>query len=82
MDAWETLVASSSAAPGSDAWEYLQAIEGGGGENTTTYIEQLGVELMANEIELEVNNESIELEIPSDSTELEVLDDTIELEVE
>jgi len=82
MDAWEILVAQSSAPdPGSDAWTHLNNIVGGG-SSETVYIEQLGVELMANTIEIEVNDASIEVEVPSDSTELEVQTDTIELEVD
>lgn len=81
MDAWETLVALSSAPSGSDAWTHLNNITGGG-PGGTTYIEQLGVELMASDIEIEVNDASMELEVSSDSTELEVQSDTIELEVE
>lgn len=82
MDAWEILIALSSAPVGSDAWTHLNNITGGGGPSSVIYIEQLGVELMANIIEVEVNNASIEVEVPSDSTELEVQTDTIELEVD
>jgi hypothetical protein len=82
MDAWEILVSLSNAPPDSDAWTHLNSITGGGGLSTTVYIEQLGVELMSNTIEIEVNNASIEVEVPSDSTELEVQTDTIELEVD
>jgi hypothetical protein len=82
MDAWELLIALSSApTPGSDAWTHLNNITGGG-PGGVTYIEQLGVELMANDIELEVESSPIELEIPSDSTELEIQSEPIELEVE
>ena len=81
MDAWETLVAQSSAPdPGSDAWIHLQNITGGG-ITGIAYIEQLGVELMTDTIEIEVDDPSIEVEVLSDSTELEVQTDIIELEV-
>lgn len=80
MDAWETLILQSNAPLGSDAWTYLQNIVGGGIIGTA-YIEQLGVELMTDTIEVEVNDSSIEVEVVSDSTELEVQTETIELEV-
>ena len=80
MDAWETLVAGSTIASG-DAWEHLQAQDGGGG--TGTYIilaDGLEVEMATNDVEVIVDQAAIEVAI--DQAEITVEIDQAPLEVE
>lgn len=81
MDAWELLLENSElASTGFDAWEHLNAQEGGGliPGGSITLIDGLEIEVQALDIdvefdkdiefEIEVDNEPIEIEINNDIT--------------
>jgi hypothetical protein len=65
MDAWETLTNNSSLAPISsyDAWEHLNAQEGGGGDYTTILVDEYLLTMEDDMFTLEVEDSGFELEI-------------------
>jgi hypothetical protein len=65
MDAWETLTSTSSLTPASsyDAWEHLNAQEGGGGDCTTILVDEYLLTMEDDMFTLEVEDSGFELEI-------------------
>jgi hypothetical protein len=70
MDAWETLISTSSLTPAGnyDAWEHLNAQEGGGVATIlvdeyllTVYDDMFTLEVEDNELELELDNTGFEM---------------------
>lgn len=65
MDAWETLLDNSTlASTGFDAWEHLNAQEGGG--------EGVGSWVLVDGMALMVDNSPVEVELSGDSMSVEV----------
>lgn len=78
MDAWETLINGSTIASG-DAWEHLYA-QGGSGTGTYTILaDGLGVEMGANDIDIEI---TADVEAAVDPAEIAVTIDQSPREVE
>lgn len=78
MDAWETLIAGSTLASG-DAWEHLNAQQGGG---TATYLvlaDGLGTDMSANDLDIEV---SADIDATLEQTEITATIDQSQREVE
>jgi hypothetical protein len=65
MDAWETLISTSSLTPASsyDAWEHLNAQEGGGGDCTTILVDEYLLTMEDDMLTIEVEDSGFELEI-------------------
>jgi len=82
MDAWEILTSSSSLAPvGSyDAWEHLNAQEGGGGDYTILVDEYL-LTMEDDMPDLEVEDGELELELDDTGLEMTVDDTDYYIEV-
>lgn len=80
-DAWETLIANSSLDTG-DAWEHLNAQEGGGFD-AITYIlhDGLDLEIEMACYELEIDVVSFEIEIEEPEFEIEIETQEFELEI-
>jgi hypothetical protein len=77
MDAWETLISTSSLTPASsyDAWEHLNTQEGGGGSCTTILVDEYLLTMEDDMPDLVIEDGEFELEL--DDTGLEVtVDDT------
>jgi hypothetical protein len=77
MDAWEILIGNSNLTPAGsyDAWEHLNAQEGGsGGDITIVFADDLTLEL-DDDVTLELEDNLLEILI--DETEFILIDDTV-----
>jgi hypothetical protein len=82
MDAWETLISTSSLTPASsyDAWEHLNAQEGGG-SCTTILVDEYLLTMEDDMFTLEVEDSELELELDDTSFEMTVDDTNFYIEV-
>lgn len=77
-DAWTILKENSSLDSG-DAWEHLNAQEGGSGSGVVL-IDGLEIFMDNNTYDTEINEDTFEIEVDCDTIEIEI--DTYEYEVE
>ncbi len=81
MDAWETLIDNSSLTPpGFDAWEHLNAQEGGGTGGTLVLADGLDLEVDTMEYELSLETTEYEVEVESEY-EVEIEETEMVIEV-
>ena len=78
-DAWEILEGNSSLGAGFDAWEHLNAQEGGAAG--FILVDTVEVELMACETDVTIENPDINV-VVEDSIDVEIENQEIEVEVE
>jgi hypothetical protein len=83
MDAWETLISTSSLTSASsyDAWEHLNAQEGGGGDCTTILVDEYLLTVEDDMPDLEVDDSGFELELDDTGLEMTVDDTDYYIEV-
>jgi hypothetical protein len=83
MDAWETLTSTSSLTPAGsyDAWEHLNAQEGGGGGDCTILVDEYLLTMEDDMFDLEVEDSELELELDDTGFEMTVDDTDYYIEV-
>ena len=78
MDVWEILVSNSSLTTG-DAWEHLNAQEGGG--SMTIFADDLQLQIDDEVFEIQIEDVSLTLELNDQGIILEIADENYILEV-
>lgn len=79
MDAWETLLVNSTLSSG-DAWEHLNAQEGGGTSTYTILSDGLDVNMATNDSTVELDSTSFNVDVDVSDIIIDVDQSPIEVE--
>ncbi len=83
-DAWDTLFGNSSLGAGHDAWEHLNAQEGGsewGPGDGVVLTDGLEIEMNCSRFEIEIESSEMLVEVDVAEYEIEIETNSLEIEV-